>query len=248
MPDLSESPGDAARRRLTLLLRAAVERGDYPDGRLPSDEELAESYDVSRGVVRDALAALAETGVLTRIRGMGTRAPEHRGAVFNLLSFRGSSGIPEYRLHPRVIERAVVPTPGPVAARLPNAGDTVLRVEYLSMPAEDADGISTGFFVLPKGDGLREAEFGENLYTFLTAGGLTVSGTDFVIGAIDADRFTALRLRTKPAGALLFVEQTTYDEVGDPLSFSVAALRGDRLALYSRARADERETRSSGAG
>ncbi|MBN9185225.1 GntR family transcriptional regulator [Microbacterium sp.] len=248
MPDLSEAAGDAARRRLTLLLRAAVERGDFAEARLPSDEELAESYQLPRAVVRDALAALAEMGVVTRVRGTGTRAGDHHGAVFNLLSFQGTSGVPEYRLHPRVVERTVVRTPALVAARLPTAGDTVLRVEYLSMPGDDVDGISTGYFVLPKSEALRDAEFGENLYTFLSAGGLTVSATDFVIGAIDADQYTALRLRAKPSSALLFVEQTTFDEAGDPLSFSLAALRGDRLALFSRARSTEPESRPSIAG
>lgn len=248
MPDLTEAAGDAARRQLTLLLRAAVERGDFAEGRLPPDEELAESYEVPRAVVRDALAALAEMGVVTRVRGTGTRAVEHRGAVFNLLSFHGPSGVPEYRLHPRVIERTVVRTPAVVAARLPTAGDTVLRVEYLSMPGDDVDGVSTGYFVLPKAEALRDAAFGENLYTFLSAGGLAVSSTDFVIGAIDADQYTALRLRTKPSRALLFVEQTTYDEQGDPLSFSLAALRGDRLALFSRARSAPPEPRPPIAG
>ena len=78
--------------------------------------------------------------------------------------------------------------------------------------------------------------------------GLAVSASDFVIGAIDADRFTALRLRTRPSSALLFVEQTIYDDTGDALGFAVVAMRGDRLALFSRAHAREDRARPPVAG
>lgn len=234
MTDLSEAPGDAARRRLTLLLRAAITRGDHPE-RMPTDDELAATYDVPRAVVRDALNALADVGVITRTRGMGTLPADNRPASFNLLAMQTEPGVPKYTMHPRVIDIATVPTPTMVAARLPAAGAEVLRVEYLSVPDEQVDGVSTGFFVLPKAEPLRTAEFGDNVYTFLAAAGLAVSATDFVIGAITAGDSLALRLRTRASSAVLFLEQTIYDEAGDPLGFSAVAMRGDRLAVFSHA-------------
>lgn len=234
MTDLSEQAGDAARRRLTLLLRAAITRGDYPE-RLPTDDELAATYDVPRAVVRDALTALSDVGILTRTRGMGTLPTDNRPASFNLLSMPVVGGVPQYSMHPRVIDIATVPTPEMVAARLPTAGAEVLRVEYLSMPDEQVDGVSTGFFVLPKAEPLRTADFGDNIYSFLAAAGLAVSATDFVIGAITAGDSLALRLRTRASNAVLFLEHTIYDDAGDPLGFSVVAMRGDRLAVFSHA-------------
>ena len=234
MTDLSEQPGDAARRRLTLLLRAAITRGDHSE-RLPTDEELAATYDVPRAVVRDALTALSDVGIITRTRGMGTLPTDNRPAPFNLLSMQVDGGVPRYTMHPRVIDVATVPTPAMVAARLPNSGAEVLRVEYLSMPDEQVDGVSTGYFVLPKAEPLRTADFGDNVYSFLAAAGLAVSATDFVIGAITAGDALALRLRARASSAVLFLEQTIYDEAGDPLSFSVVAMRGDRLAVFSHA-------------
>ncbi|MCK2034903.1 GntR family transcriptional regulator [Microbacterium sp. SSW1-49] len=232
--DLSERPGDAARRRLTLLLRAAITRGDHPE-RLPTDDEIAATYDVSRAVARDALTALADVGILTRTRGAGTLPTDNRPTPFNLLTMPAVGGVPQYSMHPRVIDVATVPTPTMVAARLPTAGSEVLRVEYISVPDDQADGVSTGYFVLPKAEPLRTADFGENVYSFLAAGGLGVSATDFVIGAITAGDALALRLRTRSSSAVLFLEQTIYDEAGDPLSFSVVAMRGDRLAVFSHA-------------
>jgi DNA-binding GntR family transcriptional regulator len=186
-------------------------------------------------VVRDALNALADVGVITRTRGMGTLPADNRPASFNLLAMQTEPGVPKYTMHPRVIDIATVPTPTMVAARLPAAGAEVLRVEYLSVPDEQVDGVSTGFFVLPKAEPLRTAEFGDNVYTFLAAAGLAVSATDFVIGAITAGDSLALRLRTRASSAVLFLEQTIYDEAGDPLGFSAVAMRGDRLAVFSHA-------------
>lgn len=65
--------------RFTLIdsLVDALERrilsGDYPTGtRLPSEAEIANDYEVSRPVVREALARMRERGYLETINGRGT--------------------------------------------------------------------------------------------------------------------------------------------------------------------------------
>ncbi|MFE7355635.1 GntR family transcriptional regulator [Streptomyces sp. NPDC057543] len=51
-------------------LRLAIDRGDYPmGGRLPTEGELAERYQVSRGTVRQALAALVAEGLVGSRQG-----------------------------------------------------------------------------------------------------------------------------------------------------------------------------------
>ncbi|HET9840895.1 MAG TPA: GntR family transcriptional regulator [Nocardioides sp.] len=60
----------SAYRQVAAEVRAAVEAGDYPPGsRLPSESELARSYGVARGTVRQALATLASDGVVSTRRG-----------------------------------------------------------------------------------------------------------------------------------------------------------------------------------
>ena len=42
------------------------------DGRLPTEAEIAEMFNVSRGTVRSAVGALAARGLVTRRQGIGT--------------------------------------------------------------------------------------------------------------------------------------------------------------------------------
>jgi GntR family transcriptional regulator len=58
--------------QLRAILHRGIEAGDIPtDGRLPSEAELCRRYDVSRTVVREALAKLVAEGRIYKIKGKG---------------------------------------------------------------------------------------------------------------------------------------------------------------------------------
>ncbi|GAB2848955.1 hypothetical protein GCM10027024_25710 [Microbacterium insulae] len=228
----AERPGNADRRRLALMLRAAIVRGDFPDGKLPREFELMRDYGASRSVVRDVLQQLAATGVVTREQGVGTHADI--GSVFGLYEFHGVDVIPEQSTYPRMVDRAVIPTPPVARARMPRVGPEVLRVEYLAAPADFASAVSTNYFVLPKAASLETAPFGHNIYQFLHNGGLSLSSSEFLLGAMAADETLAHRLSVPAMTPLLSLEQVMYDEAGEHLCFSTVALRSDRVAFFSR--------------
>lgn len=61
------------------ILEDIHDRGLQPGDRVPGDHELSSTYDVSRTVVRQALAELESEGVVERIKGRGTFvAPKKR--------------------------------------------------------------------------------------------------------------------------------------------------------------------------
>ncbi|MER5764926.1 GntR family transcriptional regulator [Streptomyces sp. NPDC002082] len=72
---MNEAPRDPQPRTPLYLkvagdLRAAITAGEYGSGaRLPAEDELARRYGVSRGTVRQALAALRTDGLITSRRG-----------------------------------------------------------------------------------------------------------------------------------------------------------------------------------
>lgn len=64
--------------RVEQMLRQAIADGRFPDGRLPTEIELAQQLGVSRETVRLAAESLQREGLLVKIRRKGTflRAPE----------------------------------------------------------------------------------------------------------------------------------------------------------------------------
>lgn len=58
-------------RALTALV-GAIHRGEFPDGRIPPEPELARQLGVSRPTVRSALASLVQLGLVRRRPGLGT--------------------------------------------------------------------------------------------------------------------------------------------------------------------------------
>ncbi|MCX5195192.1 GntR family transcriptional regulator [Streptomyces sp. NBC_00249] len=96
-PETPDTPGRRASGRTPLYLtlaadlRGAITAGEYGSGaRLPAEDELARRYGVSRGTVRQALAALRTDGLITSRRGtrrVVLAGPGEGGAVTELRSF-----------------------------------------------------------------------------------------------------------------------------------------------------------------
>ena len=77
-------------KQLEEKLQHEIETGERPAGsRLPTENELSETYHVSRVTVRKALAGLSELGYLDRKSGKGTFVAEkklHR-SITEVISF-----------------------------------------------------------------------------------------------------------------------------------------------------------------
>jgi len=59
--------------RVVSAIRAEIDSGQLaPEARLPTEQQLAEQLNVSRSVVREAIAQLKADGVLTARRGLGS--------------------------------------------------------------------------------------------------------------------------------------------------------------------------------
>lgn len=65
------------RRDLLGLIGRQLEKGE----KLPSEQELADIYDVSRITVRQALAQLSDEGIIERKQGKGTFVSENSGVI-----------------------------------------------------------------------------------------------------------------------------------------------------------------------
>ena len=83
-----------AYRNLADRIRTAIRDGEYADGRqLPTEEQLAASFSVSRQTVRRAMQDLVSEGIIYRVAGRGTypvaerdRYVNHFGSVEELMA------------------------------------------------------------------------------------------------------------------------------------------------------------------
>ncbi len=82
--------------RLADRLRQRIAEGDWEPGhRLPSEQDLAAEYGVSRPTVRSAVARLVDSGMLRVRHGSGTFVTTHRGGI--------QAGLQELRSTTRII-------------------------------------------------------------------------------------------------------------------------------------------------
>lgn len=115
---LHPPPGQSRWAALAEALRARIVAGEWPaDTALPAEQALAAEHGVALGTVRQALALLAEQGLVQRRHGRGTFV---RGALSGapMLRFfrfgQAGRGVPASR----ILARAAKPAPAEVAAAL----------------------------------------------------------------------------------------------------------------------------------
>jgi len=78
------APFEALPLRVASVLNREIDRGELnPGARLPTEQQLAEKFGVSRNVVREAIAQLRADGVVEARQGVGAfvLAPEQRAAI-----------------------------------------------------------------------------------------------------------------------------------------------------------------------
>lgn len=112
---ISKTPPLPKYYQLAQTLSEQIASGTLqPNQQLPTEEELGQTYHMSRGTVREAIRLLADEGLIWRGRGQGTfvKAPSQRTALFSLTTFnemmRRQNRIPSTEV---LLKTAVLPPP-----------------------------------------------------------------------------------------------------------------------------------------
>lgn len=228
--------------RLARLIEERVNSGEYAVGsRIPPERVLCEMFGVSRITVRQAIAELAERGILHRQQGRGTFVATPRIEQSLLDHFTFAEGLREKGLlvATKVLERSVVPAPAEAAANLELS--SAANVFYLVRQRRaDGEPYALETTYLPVLDGIEDVDFGaRSLYEVLA--------TDYGTRPVRArETFEPVLVRpqeAKPLGVktgspALLLLRTSYDERGRPVEFAKALIRGDRCRMLVELRAD----------
>ena len=218
-------------RQVTDVLRRQVLSGAYQT--LPNEAALGREFGVSRNTIRDALAALAAEGLLSRMQGVGTVVTGEQRYPHALSRLSGLAA--ELREHGRVLNevRAVgrVTAPPLIAARLGQA--EVVYVERLRRLNDAPLSLDLTYLTPAVGEAVAADDLaGTDIFTLIERhAGQPLSGGSLTIEAVNADPHTAALLGVVPGAALLAAERLACLADGTPVDYEYLRIRGDRLVL-----------------
>lgn len=214
-----------------------IRRGELtPGSQVPSEQELAAHYEVSRMTARKALDGLIARGLLYRQQGKGTFVSEDLMSygLSTMLSFSRTLQARGYHVVTRVLRQEVVPAPSLVINRLNLRPDSeVILLRRLRIVEAKPVAVHTTYMDYRVYAPILHADLNNAslLETIERVCGIRVAySRDSVRAALVSPE--DMPLLELPAGSpILEVEGVAYSENGQPTRFSRAVYRGDCFRL-----------------
>lgn len=220
-------------RQLMQHLRADIAAGVYPvHGRIPSEAELGEKYQVSRVTVRKALAELTAEGLLRRMQGKGTYvcAPRLHTSLREITSFHEACRMMGCTPGTKVISAQVIAAEAALKETLALREDRAVEIVRLRLADSEPVMLETNCFPMHY-EGLMQEELCGSLYRLLARQGVEAASGVHEISLCHATPQQAKLLAVEIGAALLRLEQVIYDQHGAPLHTSHQVIRGDRFTF-----------------
>lgn len=221
-------------RRIEQVLRERI--ADLgPGRRLPSDAELVAEFGVSRMTARNAMARLAEEGLVERQPGRGsfTAIPPAHRRTNRLLSFteemRRRGRVPVSRL----LARDIRPASAAASAALGLAPRTpIIHLRRIRLADDEPIALETTDLIAACADAVMTADLErESLHATLTRAGFALRRGSGTIAAAPASAEDARRLGISVGSPLLVEQRVIQDGHGQRIEATESRYPADRYAL-----------------
>ena len=235
MPMLDKPDGLPLYVRIRKSLQEDIaSKSLVPGQKLPSEDELAARFGVSRMTVRQGIGDLIDAGTLYRRHGVGTFvARPHVERDHSRLAVVEDAQAPGPEVNVQLMIADILPAKLKVAQSLAIAeGDFVIRVK--TMRKIEAVPITVHDAYVPYGlcpQLLMEDLEALHLWSIYEARGLRVTRAVQRVEAREADEAIARLLEVEEGSPILYKERVTYLDDGRPIEFTYCYNRGDRYAL-----------------
>lgn len=218
------------------LLRGQISSGFYPEGAfIPSEQELSDTFNVSRITAKRALDDLAAAGLVVREQGRGTRvsaggrggrSTSVRGSLEGLVNSLRANG----RSSVQLVEFEHFPASAEVAAKLGlNVGDDVQRAVRVWHGTE---GPFSHLTTLVPGELARSWTRKDlmrlPLISLLENAGVSIGRAEERITAVLADKGVSSRLAIAAGAPLLMITRTVFDRDDKPVEHLTALYPPER--------------------
>ncbi len=230
-------------QRLADVLRRDVTEGRLrPGDRVPSDNELSQTYQLAPGTVRKALDLLVSEELFERFHGRGTfvRRPSFDSSLFRFFRFRssdGTSAVPEGRILRRVTEN--VPSyiarqlkieegaPAISMSRLRLIDDVPIIAEEIWLPLDRFE----AFLDIPTG------KVGNLLYpVYDEVCGQLIAKAEETLTAEAASEQTARLLRIETGTPVMMIDRLAKGYDGTPMEWRRSRGRADLFHYHTEIR------------
>jgi len=237
-PAIVRAPGTTVHAQIEDWLAGEIAVGALrPGERLPTEQDLAAWFGVSRMTLRHALGELARRGLVTRAVGRngGTFVAEPK-LEQDLTTLAGFSE--QLRRHgmvagARVLAATTRPAGSAAAAALGIAeGDPVHEVRRVRLADGRPVAVERSLFPAALFAGMLECRLDGSLYELLEVKyGLRPHRARESMEPVTAGVREAEALEVPEGAPLMLVERTAYARNGQPLEFARDLFRGDRTRL-----------------
>jgi GntR family transcriptional regulator len=237
-PEIVRGPGTTVHGQIEDWLGGEIAAGALlPGDRLPTEQDLAAWFGVSRMTLRHALAELARRGLVTRAVGRhgGTfvAAPKLEQDLTTLAGFSEQLRRHGMVAGARVLTASQRPAgPAAGAALQIGEGDPVFEVRRIRL----ADGrpivLERSLFPASRFPGMLDCRLDGSLYELLEVRyGLRPHRARESLEPVTAGVREAEALEVAEGDPLMLVERTAYARSGEPLEFARDLFRGDRTRV-----------------
>jgi GntR family transcriptional regulator len=220
--------------QLRQALEGLIRDGTYQPGQyFPTEEELAQLFNVSRITVRQAIAEMLEDGLLYRQRPRGRLHVSPRRVHQHLTRLRGffTDDVLTAGLEPRTDVLAVEMVRGErVAAHLGCAPDTrVFRIDRLHHGNAEPLALQTSYIPVAVCPDLDQHDLAQSLFRLIEETyRQPITRAVQHVRVREAMHYEVDRLRLAPHAYVLQVDRTSYAADGTAVEYYTCILRADR--------------------
>ena len=222
-------------KQLIMKLRSDIASGVYPvHSRIPTEQELCDTYQVSRVTVRKALTELTQEGLLKRHQGKGTfvSIPRIRRDLRDINSFNYTCRMMHCTPSTQLLHAAVVPAMPEDYAELLLDEENAQVVEIVRLRLADDMPVMLEFNRFPLSfSWLLNNDLHGSLYELLHEHQFDAAQATHDISLCYASPSQARHLGVAAGDALLSLHEVIFDQNGRPLHTSQQYIRGDRFTF-----------------
>ena len=224
--------------QLREVIRNKIEDGEFPVGTaIPSESQLAETYNLNPLSVRSALSALKYEGLLRSVQGKGVfvNGPKTERDLETLGGYRQTMDERSIDAHTRVLIKAVRPA-GPYYARLLDLVEDdqvwfTRRIDYIDKEPVALEEIYIPEKLLPSYGDVDIELF--SIYDIFTWNGLLPTDADQTLRVLFLEPSRAKLINLSSDQAVMELSNLTRDAQGRKIEFARKYVRPDKTDFFA---------------